>query len=71
MRRLTHYGQAGPGGVVSVSQALQEAHQLLHIIKGTNLNLRSKAADHSLRYVNLKYENVLLMKEWQECHSGY
>jgi hypothetical protein len=56
--RLTHYGQADPGGLVSVSQALQEAHQLLHTIKGTNLNLHSKAANHSLKYVNLKYENV-------------
>lgn len=58
VRRLTHYGQADTGGLVSVSQALQEAHQLLRAIKGTNLNLRSKAANHSLKYVNLKYENV-------------
>lgn len=58
MKRLTHYGQADPEGLISVSQALQEAHQLLHKIKGTNLNLRSKAANHSLKYVNFKYENV-------------
>jgi hypothetical protein len=58
VRRLTHYGQAGPGGLVSVSQALQEAHQLLHAIKGRNLNLHSKAANRSLKYVNLEYENV-------------
>jgi len=58
VRRLTHYGQADTGGIVSVSQALQEAHQLLHKIKGTNLNQHSKAANHSLKYVNLKYGNV-------------
>jgi hypothetical protein len=58
VRRLTHYGQADRGGLVSVSQALQEAHQLLHNIKGTNLNPYSKAANHSLKYVILKYENV-------------
>lgn len=49
VRRLTLYGQADTGGIVSVSQALQEAHQLLHEIKGTNLNQRSKAANHSLK----------------------
>ena len=58
MRKLTQYGQADPGGLVSVSQALQEAHQLLHTIKGTNLSPHSKAANRSLKYVNLKYENV-------------
>lgn len=50
VRRLTHYGQADTGGIVSVSQALQEAHQLLHKIKGTNLNQHSKAANHSLKF---------------------
>lgn len=58
MKRLTHYGQADPEGLITVSQALQEAHQLLHKIKGTNLNVHSKAANHSLKYVNFKYENV-------------
>jgi hypothetical protein len=58
VKRLTHYGQAEPEGQVSVSQALQEAHQLLHAMKGTNLNLLSKAANRSLKYVNFEYENV-------------
>jgi hypothetical protein len=54
VKSLTNYGQAGPEGLLSVSQALQEAHQLLHKIKGTNLNLHSKAANRSLKYVNFK-----------------
>jgi hypothetical protein len=54
VKRLTDYGQAGHEGLVSVSQALQEAHQLLHKIKGTNLNLHSKAANRSLKYVNYR-----------------
>jgi hypothetical protein len=49
--RLTNYGQAGPAGIVSVGQALREAHHLLHKIKERDLHLRSKAANHSLKYV--------------------
>jgi hypothetical protein len=49
--RLTNYGQAGPAGTVSVGQALREARRLLHKIKGTNLHLRSEAANRSLKYV--------------------
>jgi hypothetical protein len=49
--RLTNYGQADPTGILSVGQALREAHRLLHKIKERNLHLRSKAANHSLKYV--------------------
>lgn len=54
VRGLTNYGQAGPEGIVSVGQALREAHRLLNEIKGRNLHSRSKAANHSLKYVNNK-----------------